>query len=110
MNCPFRYIDKGRTFCAIAILDSRYNTTEVSPSVCADCRVPALVGQLPCANLDLGVSIMTVYGGARVEEVFTACRARCEQLKNLDDCSKECPDYQLAPRLASFVAREADPN
>jgi len=72
--------------------------------------VPALVGQLPCANLDLGVSIMTVYGGARVEEIFTACRARQEQLTNLEGCSQECADYQLAPRLATFLAKGVDPN
>ena len=60
--CPFRYIYKGRTFCAIAIRDRRYTTTEVMPGACDECRARTLLRQIGCAHLSLGVEV-DIYGG-----------------------------------------------
>lgn len=84
--CPFRYIYKGRTFCAVAVRERRFTTARVSPTTCADCSVPQLVLDHPCAHLDVGVEIDEYGPRAEVVFVFTACRVLVEELQDLSQC------------------------
>ncbi len=109
MKCPYRYIDKGRTFCSLAILESKYNLSEVTPDICATCKIPALVQRVPCRHLDLGVSILGFYAGAKLEQYFAACRLSGERLPSLDSCSRDCPGFEPAPGLLTFFEAPVDP-
>ena len=69
--CPYRYIYKGRTFCAIAIRERRFTTTEVTPSACDDCRAHEALTEIACGHLDLGVEV-DLYGGSLAVNIFYA--------------------------------------
>jgi hypothetical protein len=87
--CPFRYVYKGRAFCAVAVRERRFTTTRVSTVTCAECAVPRLVAEYPCAHLDVGVEIDDYGPRAEVVFVFTACQALVEELADLSRCSPE---------------------
>ena len=93
--CLHRYIDKGRTFCRIAIMERKYCTNEVEPRVCEQCRVPELLQQHACANMDLGVEI-DEYGGTKaVERWYASCRVTVERIEHIEACAKdECPYFK----------------
>ncbi len=99
--CPFRYVYKGRTFCAVAIRERRFTTARVSPQTCAECPVPAIVAEHGCEYLDIGVEIDEYGPRAEVVFVFTACKARVEELTDLSGCTPE------ACQLWSAGAEEA---
>ena len=87
--CPHRYIQKGRTFCRIAILERKYCTNEVDPRACEQCAVPGLLEQHPCANMDLGVEI-DEYGGLKsVERWYASCRVTVERIERIEKCTPE---------------------
>jgi hypothetical protein len=89
--CPFRYIYKGRTFCAIAIRDRRYTTTEVMPGACDECRARTLLRQIGCAHLSLGVEV-DIYGGTLTVNIFYAsCERLLERLTDFRRCGEDCP-------------------
>ena len=92
--CSLRYIYKGRTFCAIAIRDRRYTTTEVIPRACADCQARRLMATSQCDHLDLGVEV-DLYGGAHTVSVFYAsCRKLVERIADPERCGEEqCPHW-----------------
>lgn len=103
--CPFRYVYKGRTFCAIAIRDRRYTTAEVVPSACGSCRARAIMDEVGCAHLNLGVEV-DQYGGAQEVNVYYAsCEKLVERLSDFGHCGKDkCPDWEPveAERIAAL--------
>jgi len=93
--CPYRFVHKGRTFCAAAIRERRFTTNRVSPQTCEECSVPDLVVAHPCAHLDVGVEIDEY--GPRAEVVFVhfACRVLVQELPDLTNCSPSaCPMFE----------------
>ncbi len=105
--CEHRYIEKGRTFCRIAILERRYCTNEVTPQACAQCQIPQVMAEHPCAHMDLGVEI-DEYGGAKSIETFcAACKVTIERLMSVENCGEGgCPYFERRPGTARDVPVE----
>lgn len=103
-SCPYRYLDRGRTFCAIAIVERQYTTAEVNPRSCGTCGIPELLRAHPCGHLSLGVEI-DEYGGRFTADVYhAACEAFVESLESFERCGEgRCPHWQPLPpeRLAA---------
>ena len=93
--CPFRYLDRGRTFCAIAIVERSYTTADVSPRACGTCSIPGLLRDHPCAYLNLGVEI-DEYGGRFTADVYhAACEAFVQRLETFQECGEgRCPRWE----------------
>ena len=107
--CPFRYIYKGRTFCAIAIRERRYTTSEVVPSACEDCRARELLAQVGCVHMNLGVEV-DQYGGSHTVNIFYAsCERRMERITQFERCGEgRCALWEpLDDDAAEAVRREA---
>jgi len=95
--CPHRYIDKGRTFCRIAILERKYCTSEVDSRACGQCAVPDLMREHPCANMDLGVEIDEYGGNKSTERWYASCRVLVERIEQIDKCTgADCPYWKDA--------------
>lgn len=114
-RCPFRYLLRGRTFCALAIVESRYLLNEVIPPTCASCPIPELLVEHPCGRLDLGVEISATGGRQCVEMCHASCEVTVERLLDLSGCGEgQCPyfeawDEERATRLTA-EARERQLN
>ncbi len=91
--CPYRYIHKGRTFCAIAIRDRRYTTSEVLPTVCRTCKARQVLQTVQCGNLELGVEVDQYGGSLDVEIFYVSCRRLVERLLDFSQCNKERCSY-----------------
>lgn len=89
--CPFRYIHKGRTFCAIAIRERRYTTTEVNPSACSDCPARKALEAAECAFLSLGVEVDQYGGSLDVNIFYASCEKLVERLSDFRKCGPDCP-------------------
>src|ERR1035437_7623550 len=90
--CPYRYIVRGRTFCALAIRESRYTVDEVIPPTCRECTVAGVLAEHACGRMALGVEIGVFGGRQMVEMYFAACELTVERLLDLADCGPEtCP-------------------
>ena len=90
--CPYRYIHKGRTFCAIAIRERRFTTTEVTPSACEDCRAQEILQSVACGHLNLGVEVDHYGGSLEVNIFYASCEALLERLMAFEGCGSErCP-------------------
>ena len=102
--CPFRYIYKGRTFCAIAIRDRRYTTAEVVPGACAGCKARTILEEVRCAHLNVGVEV-DQYGGAHeVNVYYMSCEKYIERLSDTGRCGEgRCPYWE--PLDADHVAQ-----
>ena len=95
MPCPHRYIEKGRTFCRIAILERKYCTKEVEPRACAQCRVPEIMREHPCVHMDLGVEIDEYGGQKSVETWYASCKVTVERIGRIEKCTnEECPYFK----------------
>ena len=113
--CPFRYIFKGRTFCAIAIRDRRYTTSEVEPAVCRTCRARRAVEDISCGHLELGVEV-DQYGGSLTVDIFYAsCGKLVERVMDLTQCGEgKCPhwvplnDERLAAQRAEAMEAQKE--
>ena len=92
--CPLRYIWKGRTFCAAAIRERKYTTTEVIPSACQSCQARELLHRAACGHLAIGVEI-DQYGGSHHVGVYHAsCEKLIERVRRPDQCGQEaCPHW-----------------
>ena len=93
--CPHRYIERGRTFCRLAILERRYCTSEVTPQACAQCQVPQVMRDHPCVHMDLGVEI-DEYGGVKsIATFFASCTVTVERLLSVRECLADaCPYFK----------------
>lgn len=90
--CPFRYIFKGRTFCAVAIRERRYTTAEVVPSACRGCRALTILRQAGCGHMDLGVEVDQYGGSLDVNIHYVSCEALVERLTDFTGCGEgRCP-------------------
>mgnify|MGYP001066701081 CR=1 FL=1 len=117
--CPFRYIYKGRTFCALAILNRKYTTNEVIPRACKSCDARGIFEGIGCRHLNLGVEVDR-YGGAHEVDVFYAsCERLVERLLDFEGCGEGvCPHWEpvnadvieamKAEALGEQKQREAD--
>jgi hypothetical protein len=96
--CPHRYIEKGRTYCRVAILERRYCTNEVTPQACAQCHIPQVMEDHPCVHMDLGVEI-DEYGGAKsIETFYASCKVTVERLMSVENCVEGgCPYFERRP-------------
>ncbi|MFQ6097510.1 MAG: hypothetical protein ACE5O2_07245 [Armatimonadota bacterium] len=104
--CSFRYIEKGRTFCRIAIVERKYCTDQVEPHVCQQCRVPRILADHPCQHMDLGVEIDEYEGRKSVESFFASCAVFVERIMDLDGCAEgKCPHFKR--RTSDEAAAEA---
>jgi hypothetical protein len=104
--CPFRHINKGRTFCRIAIIERKYCTDQVEPHVCQQCKIPQILAEHPCQHMDLGVEIDEYEGRKSAESFFTSCGVLVERLIQLDNCAEgKCPYFKL--RAAEPPAQQA---
>ncbi len=93
--CRYRYLEKGRSFCEIAITERKYTTNEVTPQVCRDCQIPQILEDHPCVHLDVGVEIDQFQGRTEVSTFYTACKVTRERLTVLDACNPEhCPYFE----------------
>ncbi len=109
--CLYRYILRGRTFCALAIQESRYTLIEVIPATCAQCPIPGLIREHPCGRMDLGVEISVFGGRQHVEMHYASCEVSMERLLEMDDCGEgRCPQWEPydeeAARKIAAAARE----
>ena len=107
--CPFRYIQRGRTFCALAIRESRYTVDEVIPATCSACAITEILAEHPCGRMALGVEI-GVYSGRQTGELFYAsCELTVVRLLELGGCTAEdCPYWEpLEPDKAAAIVEEA---
>ena len=96
--CRYRYLEKGRTYCEIAIVERKYTTNEVTPNVCQECTIPQVIGEHPCRHLDLGVEIDEFQGHTEVSTFFSACRVTVERLSSLANCRPDaCPYWEPLP-------------
>ena len=92
--CPFRTIDRGRTFCRIAITERKHTTSEVTPSTCASCRVPSILAEHPCRHMDLGVEIDEYMGSTTADTHYASCTVTVERILDLSGCnSRDCPHW-----------------
>ena len=90
--CPFRYIYKGRTFCAVAIRERRYTTTEVVPAACEDCPALQMLTRIGCAHINLGVEVDQYGGSHAVNIIYASCERRIERIYEYDSCGRDaCP-------------------
>jgi hypothetical protein len=90
--CPFRYIFKGRTFCAVAIRERRYTTAEVVPSACRSCRALQIIRESGCGRMDLGIEVDQYGGSLDVNIHYASCEALVERLTDFSGCSQaRCP-------------------
>lgn len=100
--CPYRYVQRGRTFCHLAIDERRYTTTEVVPLACATCRVPAILAQHACRHMSFGVEVDEYGGRLTAETCHVACEARVVRLFDVEACSEgTCEQWE------AWVAEEA---
>ena len=107
--CAYRYIIRGRTFCALAIQESRYTLSEVIPATCSTCPIPGLVAEHPCGRMNLGIEISVFGGRQSVEMHYQSCEVTVERLLELDDCAEGvCPHWEpYDEEAAQRVAEEA---
>ncbi len=107
--CLYRYIVRGRTFCALAIQESRYTLSEVIPPTCAQCPIPAIIAEHACARMNLGVEISVFGGRQNVEMHYASCEVTVERLVELEECAEgRCPFWEAYDEEAARqVADEA---
>jgi hypothetical protein len=106
--CPFRYIHKGRTFCAIAIRERRYTTTEVTPSACSGCSARKAMEDANCAFLNLGVEVDQYGGSLDVNIFYASCEKLVERLTDFRRCGPDCPYWEpLDDDLVTQIRDEA---
>lgn len=104
--CPFRYIYKGRTFCAIAIRERRYTTSEVVPSACGECNARELLARVHCRHMNLGVEV-DQYGGSHAVNIFyVSCERLIERITQFDRCGEgRCELWEPFDEDAAEAAR-----
>jgi hypothetical protein len=86
--CPYRFIYKGRTFCAIAIRERRYTTSEVEPSACRACKAQRVAQGVNCDNLELGVEVDQYGGSLSVDIFYASCSKSVERLTDTSQCGE----------------------
>ena len=92
--CPYRYIFKGRTFCAVAIRDRRYTTSEVVPSACVTCKARKASDTVACGHLELGVEVDQYGGSLSVDIFYASCAKSVERMLDLSHCGEgKCPHW-----------------
>ncbi len=95
--CPFRYVYKGRTFCAVAVRERRFTTAHVTADVCSKCPVPSMLNDHSCRHLDFGVEIDEYGPQLEVVFVYVACTKLVEELSDLSGCTADaCGLWELA--------------
>jgi hypothetical protein len=106
--CPYRYLHLGRSFCALAIVESRYTVREVFPDTCRECEVPGISAAHPCGRMDLGVEISVYAGRPSVGMHYESCDALRERIFDLSGCTKEgCPFWLPLDEERQTAVREA---
>lgn len=107
--CPYRYIVRGRTFCALAIRESRYTVDEVIPPTCASCTVAETLAAHPCGRMALGLEIGVFGGRQTVEMYYFSCEVLVQRLLELEGCGEGlCPYWEpLDPARAAELVAEA---
>jgi hypothetical protein len=86
--CPYRYVQRGRTFCYLAIDERRYTTIEVVPLACATCRVPGILAEHSCRHLSFGVEVDEYGGRLTAEMCHIACEALVVRLFDFHRCGE----------------------
>ena len=93
--CPYRYIVRGRTFCALAIRESRYTVDEVIPPTCRECTIADVLTEHACGRMALGLEIGVFGGRQMVEMYYAACELTVERLLDMEGCSAAaCPYWE----------------
>ena len=86
--CPYRYVQRGRTFCHLAIDERKYTTTEVVPLACATCRVPGILAQHACRHMSFGIEVDEYGGRLTAETCHIACEALVVRLFDFQSCGQ----------------------
>jgi hypothetical protein len=107
--CPYRYIVRGRTFCALAIRESRYTVDEVIPPTCAGCTIAQVLEVHPCGRMALGLEVGVFGGRQTVEMYYFSCEVTVERLLELEGCGEGlCPYWEpLDPARVGEIVAEA---
>ena len=86
--CPYRYVQRGRTFCHLAIDERKYTTTEVVPLACATCHIPGILAEHACRHMSFGVEV-DEYGGRLTAETYhIACQKLVVRLFDFQECGE----------------------
>ena len=110
--CPFRFIDRGRTYCRLAITERKYTTCEVTPSVCMTCHIPHILREYGCAHLSLGVEVDEFGGRLSADMHYCACQITVERLRNpAETCGPDlCEDWApWRPESVEGIAEQRPP-
>jgi hypothetical protein len=111
--CPYRYVQRGRTFCRLAIDERRYTTTEVVPLACATCRVPGILAQHACRHMSFGVEVDEYGGRLTAETCHIACEALVVRVFDVRRCGRDVCEHweewveEEAVERAAQAAEEA---
>jgi hypothetical protein len=81
-------VQRGRTFCWLAIDERRYTTSQVVPLACATCRVPGILEAQACRHMSFGIEVDEYGGRLTAETCHVACEARVVRLFDFHRCGE----------------------
>jgi hypothetical protein len=107
--CPFRSVELGRLFCALATREGERSTARAFMETCEACDVARTRGAHPCRNLDIGLDIRAHRERSTIDEVYLACNAYKIALTvdTVQDCTPNCPEWSLDASIGQEPEPEA---
>ena len=107
--CPFRSVELGRLFCALATQEGERSTSHVYNETCEVCQVARIRAAHPCKNLDIGLDIKSHRDRASIDGVLLACKAYKIGLPDtLPDCTPNCPEWVKDETIVAEPAEESE--
>jgi len=89
--CEHRSVDKGRTFCGLAVHGDSRSTDEVYAETCLACPVARTRQRHPCAHLDMGLLLGAHRERSSVDRCYYACKAKGIRLPDgAPECDAKC--------------------
>jgi len=94
VECQFRSVENGRSFCTVAQLRTDRNTDTIDQTVCQTCPVPDIVSKHPCTNLSIGTQIMLQQGKPVLVSYAVDCTWKpFNAITDVDNCDGRCPKW-----------------
>ncbi|HZS46843.1 MAG TPA: hypothetical protein VFC63_17350 [Blastocatellia bacterium] len=108
IECQFRAVERGRSFCTVAQLRTDRNTDTIDQTVCATCPVPEIVKKHPCVNLSIGTQIMMQQNKPVLVSYAVDCTWKpFNAITDVDNCDGRCPKW--TPELMQIDATTVEP-